>query len=550
MIRYLSIKNLATVDSLEIEFLDGFTVLTGETGAGKSIVVGALGLLAGARAHADLVRTGAEKAVVQASVETAEGQEIILRREITAEGRSRAFIDEALATVRALEKVSSVLVDIHGQHEHQALLNKEAHLGLLDSFLVAGELESNVANSFRAWRSVKGKIDQSMISETERNEKIEFLAFQCREIDDLKIEENEDEELSRERDRLANAEQLRLACDESYALLYENDNSVLSNLGLVWKHLEGLAEIDKEVEGELSVKDGVNASLEEIAIFLRDYRGSIEVSPERLAEVEGRLSLLAGVKKKYGPGLSDVLLERERIAGELTELREHEESGERLRREESEARELFLERARELSRKRRAGAKRLEAAMTPLFSNLALDGAAFSVEFGDSDGEWSETGFDDVEFFFSANAGESPRPLGKVASGGELSRVMLAIKTVATIDLPGKTLVFDEVDAGIGGATANYVGESLFRLSERFQVLCVTHLPQIASFATNHLRVAKVLRESRTLTVVEALPEESRASEIARLMTGATSEAALEGARELMRGKEKAKGESERRKRK
>ena len=266
MIRYLSIKNLATVDSLEIEFFNGFTVLTGETGAGKSIVVGALGLLAGARAHADLVRTGAEKAVVQASVETSEGQEIILRREVTAEGRSRAFIDDALATIRALEKCSTALIDIHGQHEHQALLNKESHLDLLDSFLGMNELKDKVSGSFRAWRSAKMKIDQSEVSEKERKEKIEFLAFQCREIDGLKIEVNEDEELSRERGRLANAEQLMTACDESYGLLYEDDRSALSNLGQVWKRLELLAEIDKEFEGQLSVKDGVNASLEE-------YRG-------------------------------------------------------------------------------------------------------------------------------------------------------------------------------------------------------------------------------------------------------------------------------------
>ena len=274
------------------------------------------------------------------------------------------------------------------------------------------------------------------------------------------------------------------------------------------------------------------------------------MSPERLAEVENRLSLLAGVRKKYGPGLSDVIAERVRIGEELATLQQHEESGERLRREETEFREVFLGNAKELSLKRRSGAERLEDALSPLFSNLALGGSVFRVVFEVGEVEWTESGIDDVEFFFSANQGEDPRPLRKVASGGELSRVMLAIKTVATTDLPGKTLIFDEVDAGIGGATANYVGESLCSLSERFQVLCVTHLPQIASFATNHLRVAKVLRESRTLTVVEELPEESRASEIARLMTGATSEAAMEGARELMRGKEKAKGESQRRKRK
>tara|TARA_B100001123_G_scaffold447676_1_gene605994 strand:+ start:5570 stop:7222 length:1653 start_codon:yes stop_codon:yes gene_type:complete len=549
MIRYLSIKNLATVDSLEIEFRKGFTVLTGETGAGKSIVVGALGLLAGARAHSDLVRTGAEKATIQASVETDEGQEIILRREITAEGRSRAFINDALATIRALENCASGLVDIHGQHDHQTLLKREAHLGLLDSFLGVSELKGEVASAFRSWRSAIAKIEQSEMSESERKEKIEFLSFQCEEIDGLEIQEDEDERLLAERDRLSNAERLLKACDEGYGLLYEDDRSVLSGLGQVWKTLETLAEIDKDVEGQLSVRGEINASLEELAFFLRGYRGAIEASPERLSEIESRLSVLAGVKKKHGPRLSDVLDARTKMSVELSALEKHEESTEQLRRDEEQFRDLFLERGRELSAKRKAAAKGLEDAMNPILLNLALDGAVFKVEFEYNEVEWSENGIDEVEFFFSANRGEVPRPLAKVASGGELSRVMLAIKTVATNDLPGKTLIFDEVDAGIGGVTANYVGESLFRLSDQFQVLCVTHLPQIACFSTNHLHVAKVMRQGRTLTVVEELAEESRASEIARLMTGATSKSAIEGARELLRGKEKAKGESERRKR-
>ena len=555
MIRFLSVKHLAVVDELEIEFESGLTVLTGETGAGKSIVLGALGLLVGARATADLVRTGTDKAVVQATLETGQGREIILRREITAQGRSRAFIDDTLTTVGALHELGKQLIDFHGQHEHQALLNPQAHLPLLDAHGQPTKVATVVGDGFRRWRQAAARLKQARLSDSDKADRLELLMFQRDEIDRGAPTSGEDERLAAERIRLANADRLMELSTEAYGALYERDTAVLSLLGQVWRRLEELALLDPSLAGQLDCRDTVEAQLEDLAFSLRSYAAAIDRSPDQLADVETRLVTLERLKKKYGPRLEDVLTFRIGVGDQLAAVEGQTARVEDLVRAEADARSRFLEAAERLSVRRREAAHRLSVEMVPVLAQLAMPHAIFDVCFDDAplpSDKWSEGGVDRAEFHFTANPGEMARPLARIASGGELSRVMLALKTLATTDAPGKTLIFDEVDAGIGGTVAERVGRMLAGLADRFQVLCVTHLPQIAAYATSHYQVSKVVRAGRTVTSVVALAEQGRVAELARLMTGGASVKAVAGARELLESKQKpkVKSESERRKRK
>lgn len=548
MIRFLSIRHFAIVDQLEIELEPGFSVLTGETGAGKSIIVGALGLLVGGRASGDLVRTNEDRAVIQATFDDATRRELIIRREISAQGRSRVFIDDALAAAATLKGLGRQLVDLHGQHEHQALLDPRNHLGLLDAHGRFGALADQVRESFERWRAADRRLEQARLGAREKRERTELLTFQLREIDDVAPEAGEDDQLAVERRRLANAERLAALCAGAYATVYERDDAILSVLGAVWRQLEELATLDPAFAPYLKARETVEAQLDDLAGFLRSYAADIEASPARLAEVEERLAQLERLKKKYGQRLDDVLARREEIAAELDASTAGAARLVELEASERDARDDYLGAARKLSARRskqgRVLAKRLEEELT----DLAIPQGRFEVRFEDElpAARWSEHGVDAVEFFFSANPGETVRPLAKVASGGELSRVMLGLKTLASTDAPGKTLVFDEVDAGIGGATAERVGARLNRLGETFQVLCVTHLPQIAAYATTHYHVSKRVEDGRTHARVERLTERDRVDELARLMTGGVSAQGRASAREMLQHKQNTKGESER----
>ena len=548
MIRFLSIRHLAVIDELELDLEPGFTVLTGETGAGKSILLNALGLLIGDRAASDLVRTGEEKAVVQAAVETEENGEVILRREITPQGRSRAFIDDALATAGALQALGRRLVDLHGQHQHQALLDPRTHLGLLDAFARVEAQREETAGTFQLWRAARAALERARAGDRERSERVDLLTFQLGEIEQSHPTPDEDTLLGVERQRLANAERLRALCAEAYGALYESDGAVLSQLGGVWHRVEELAAIDPAFATHIGARDGVSSQLEELAFALRSYAADIEVSPERLESVETRLAELERLSKKYGPGLTAVLDRRDRMQVELESLRSGAEGVAALEEAERRARRAFVAAAERLSGLRQRAAVPLASELERLLADLAIPKAVFEIRLTPilPEDRWSEEGTDTGEFFFSANPGETPRPLARVASGGELSRVMLGLKTLATSDLSGKTLVFDEVDAGIGGAAADRVGAMLRGLGETFQVICVTHLPQIAAYGTSHYHVSKVIRGGRTVTRVERLAEQGRVAELARLMTGGASAQAKASAKELLTGKQRTKGESER----
>ena len=556
MIRFLSIQHLAVIDGLELEFEAGLNILTGETGAGKSIVVEALGLLVGDRASPDLVRTGETRAVIQASIETPEGQEILVRREISAQGRSRAFIDDELVTSNALKELGSRLVDLHGQHEHQALLDPRSHVDVLDEHAGLSAERAAVAVAFARWRSVRDELERVRASEREQAARVELLAFQLGELERAAPQPDEDRELGATRQTLASAERLRRLCAESYVELYEGDEAVLARLESLWRRLGELAALDPKFTPYLEVRESVKPQLEDLAFFLRSYGSAVEASPERLQHVEDRLALLERLKKKYGPSLSDVIARRVALENELEAVSTAAERVTGLEKELVEATGAYVSAAETLSRARRAAAQTLASKLERLLAELAMERSRLEVRFNGAampEGEWTERGRDGVEFYFSANPGEDLRPLAKIASGGELSRVMLALKTLASTDVPGKTLIFDEVDAGIGGRVAESVGHKLNGLGAKFQVVCVTHLPQIAAYGAAHYHVSKSVRRGRTITRVERLTGEARVEEIGRLMTGGKVLAsARASARELLAAsrepghEQKTKDESER----
>ena len=556
MIRFLSIQHLAVIDGLELELEGGLNILTGETGAGKSIVVEALGLLVGDRASPDLVRTGETRAVIQASIETPEGREILVRREISAQGRSRAFIDDELVTSNALKELGSRLVDLHGQHEHQALLDPRSHVDVLDEHAGLRAERAAVAVAFDRWRSVRAELERVRTSEREQAARVELLAFQLGELELATPQPDEDRELAATRQILANAERLQRLCSEGYVELYEGDEAVLARLEGLWRRLSELAALDPKFTPYLDVRESVKPQLEDLAFFLRSYGSAVEASPERLQHVEDRLALLERLKKKYGPSLSDVIARRVALQNELEAVSTAADRVAGLEQELGEATETYVSAAGTLSRVRRMAAQTLAPKLERLLAELAMERSRLEVRFNEGamqEGEWTERGRDGVEFYFSANPGEDLRPLAKIASGGELSRVMLALKTLASTDVPGKTLIFDEVDAGIGGRVAESVGDKLNGLGAKFQVVCVTHLPQIAAYGGAHYHVSKSVRGGRTITRVDRLTGEARVEEIGRLMTGGKVLAsARASARELLaatggtRHEQTTKGESER----
>jgi DNA repair protein RecN (Recombination protein N) len=546
MLRFLRIRNLAVIEAVEVEFEPGFNVLTGETGAGKSIVVEAVGLLLGARSSADLVRTGESHAVIEAIFEH-DGKETIVRRELTNQGRSRSFISGALATAAALRELSAKLVELHGQHEHQALLDPLTHLPVLDEHAGLTELTTQVADSWAGVRTLREQLERSRMDSREKAARLDLITFQLGEIRKAAPRDGEDEGLAATRQVLASAERVQRLCAESYGALYESDGSALASLGAVWKRVGELAAIDPQFGSYVEARDSIKGQLEDLAFFLRSYADTVDASPARLQEVENRLALLERLKRKYGPTLGDVIERGHDLAREQELLTGAGERAEDLQKALNVASDRYLKAARELSRLRREAARQFARTVEGLLADLAMTRTRFEVRFNAAElgpQEWAESGIDRSEFFVSPNPGEELRPLARIVSGGELSRVMLALKTMAAGNEPGKTLIFDEVDAGIGGRVADVVGMRLRALGERFQVLCITHLPQISAQATTHFRIEKNVRGGRTLTSVDRLNEAARVDEIARMIGGTVvTDHVRATARELLAGK--ARGESE-----
>jgi DNA repair protein RecN (Recombination protein N) len=558
VIRYLAIRNLAVIEAAAVEFEQSFNILTGETGAGKSILVEAVALLLGGRASQDLIRTGAELATVEA-IFSAGDDEVVVRREISAQGRSRAFINGALATASALKALADRFVELHGQHEHQLLLDPAHHLPLLDEWAGLRPLQLEVSDAFHRVSDLRTRLDRRRMDARERAARLELVEFQLAELSRAGLRSGEDEELAAERQVLRQADRVRSLCSDSYADLYDADASALATLGRVWKRLDDLASLEATFAAAVDAGRTIKAQLEDLAFALRDYGQRMDASPQRLEAVEDRLALLERLKRKFGGSLDAAMARRDQLAAEHRTLTDDAGTAGEIERALSDASEMFLENARRLSTQRRAAASRFSAALKAELSDLAMAGTAFEIRLStrDDPDAWSEHGIDSGEFYLSANPGEAVRPLARIVSGGELSRVMLAFKTLAAGESPDKTLIFDEVDAGIGGRVASVVGEKLKSLGSRFQVLCISHLPQIAAAASTHVRIEKAVHKGRTVTTVTRLGPEDRVAELARMLGGdETGAQARANARELLAAAEAkakarpaAKGESVRRRR-
>ena len=556
MLRFLRIKHFAVIDSVEVEFDAGLNVLTGETGAGKSILVEAVGLLLGGRASGDLVRTGEDAAAIEAIFESA-GEELLVRREITAQGRSRAFINGALASAGALKDLSSCLIELHGQHEHQTLLDPSTHLGALDTFGAMDALLTPTAVAFDAMRSSQDELARARHAAKDRDARQDLITFQLGELDraELRVsapgDTGEDVELTALGQVLASAERVERLCTESYSSLYESDDAILAGLGQVWRRVAELAALDPQFKPYLDARDGIKSQLEDLAVFLREYGGRIEASPARLQQIEERLALLDRLKRKYGPTLADVVARRDALRRERADIGRGDDRMLELQRELAAARGVYLAAAETLSNERRRLAKAFGRQLVGLLAELAMDQTRFDVRFSDTplpETSWSARGIDAAEFFVSPNPGEDLRPLARIVSGGELSRIMLAIKTLTATSRHGISdasdrppsasapgLIFDEVDAGIGGRVADVVGRKLRRLGSAFQVLCITHLPQIAAYADTHFEIEKRVEGGRTRTTVRRLTAEERVGELARMLGGeAVSDGLRRSAREML----------------
>ncbi|HEY2908499.1 MAG TPA: DNA repair protein RecN [Vicinamibacterales bacterium] len=566
MLRFLTIKRLAVIDAAEVAFEPGLNVLTGETGAGKSILVEAVGLLLGGRASGDLVRTGEEHAAIEAIFESA-GEELLVRREITAQGRSRAFVNGSLVTAGALKELSTRLIELHGQHEHHTLLDSTTHLAVLDTFGALGQLSASTAAAFTAMRVATDELDRARQMAADRTTREELTAFQLAELDKIGPRPFEDDDLAALRQVLASADRVERLCAESYASLYDKDDAILSALGAVWRRVGELAAIDPQFKPYVDARDGIKSQLEDLAGFLRKYADGVEASPERLQQVEERLAQLERLKRKHGPTLAHVVARHEALRRELADLQRSDERVAQLERDHREARGVYLAAAEALATERRRAAKLLARSLERALGELAMEQTRFEVRFNAdplAESAWSASGIDTAEFFVSPNPGEELRPLVRVISGGELSRIMLAIKTLTATsrlgfsdaaDRPPSSsapgLIFDEVDAGIGGRVADVVGRKLRALGSAFQVLCITHLPQIAASADTHFQIEKRVEAGRTLTTVKRLSDDSRVDELARMLGGESVTAGVrQTAREMLVDRREAsrseRGESER----
>jgi DNA repair protein RecN (Recombination protein N) len=555
VLKLLRINNIALMQSVEIELGPGLSLLTGETGAGKSILIDALGLLLGARASADLIRTGEESATVEgvfASEQAgallegkglpADGDEILIRREVLASGKGRASVNGALVPVAVLRELAPHLAILHGQHEPQGLLDAATHLDLLDRHAQLEGETAALAPLYRRLREIEAELAALRRDRREVERRRETLDFQAAEIDKAGLAPGEEEALAREKALQASAERLATLAGEAYALLYEDEGAVNARLAQALRRVEELAAVDPRFQPHAEAGPGLRAQLDDLALLLRDFREGVVASPARLDEVESRLALLQRLKRKYGATLEEVLAFGERCREELATMGTPEEREQALERERAALVARYLEGAQSLSTRRRAAARDLERRVETELSALAMDKTRFRVRFdpdvpGDADtGRWTERGLESCEFLLSPNPGEELRSLARIASGGELSRILLALKTVATLDAPGMALVFDEVDAGIGGRVAEVVGRKLKAVARRHQVLCVTHLPQLASQADAHFVVRKHVARGRTLTEVAALSAEERVEELARMLGGETvTDTARRHARELVR---------------
>ena len=559
MLNDLSIKNFAIIDELHVSFGEGLNVISGETGAGKSIIIGAVSLLLGDRATAEMIRTQADSATVEAlfdishndalrekiaSMGFTTGDELIIRRVISRTGKNKALINGQMATLANLSAISESLINICGQHEHQLILNAENHVDILDEFGSCLPLRASYAEVYNQYQQLKAQMTKLHELRRSREEKTQLIKFQLKEIVDINPQAAEDVTLADEKKVLANAQKLTDYANRAYDLLYGEQNSVCEKLKDVRNQVKEIKIIDANLKLAESDIEGNFIALQEAALALRDYGKNLFYDPARLLAIDERLEMIGRLKRKHGGSLESVLIKKLEMEEELRRVFSVEEELEKLTKEGAVIKASLAQKALELSQARAKAAAHLTQAVDNEIHALNMRHAAFQVNFkknftaeDKAAASFGPKGADEIEFYLTANIGEELKPLNKIASGGELSRIVLALKNVLSRTGSVATIVFDEVDSGIGGATAEIVGRKLKEVSANHQIVCITHLPQIACFGGSHFRVAKEVAGGRTATTVEMLTDEQKIEEISRMLGGVDlTQTTREHAREMLSG--------------
>ena len=552
MLQELSIKDFAIIDEIQISFQPKMTVLTGETGAGKSIIIDALGLLAGGRGSTEFIRKGEKKAVIQGlftlpreantynileeyGIDSEDGQ-IILQRDLYRGGRNICRINGMMVNLATLRKVGETLIDIHGQNEHQELMKPENHIDLLDEYdKKTSELRNQYQVVYQNYRKLKLSMEKKEADEKAWAQRLDMLNFQVKEIGEAGLKINEEDELVEEKNKLDNFQAIHDALELSYQILSGEKIDVVGNLGNAMNELSDVSDLSENLQ-EINTKiSDAFYSLEDVARDISDELDSMEWNGERLNEIEERLELIHQLKRKYGDTIEDILHYHSRIVKELREMENAEQNSEKQERQLSEVLEKVKELAIKLSKQRKKSAKKLEKMIHEQLSALYMDKAVFEVKFLNNSKLYSK-GIDKVEFYIQTNPGEEMGPLAKIASGGELSRIMLALKTIFSQKMGVTSIIFDEVDTGVSGRVAQAIAEKISQISNNSQVLCITHLPQVAAIADNHYYISKSVNDGRTETSLEELDEKQKIREIARMLSGSEiTELTLKHAEELIK---------------
>ena len=557
MLSRLYIENIALIDRLDISLSAGFSVLTGETGAGKSIVIDAVNLVLGERADRELIKSGCEKALVEAvfvleqeemaqklsalEIELEDGQ-LLLSRELSASGRNVCRVNGRLASLSLLKSASDLLVDIHGQHEHQSLLHSEHHIDFLDGYGKASLLEhkSAVADKYVQWKKLCASLREGFGTEQERERRVDALTYQYNEIEKAALKDGEEEELMEERAILANAERIQSALEESYACLYGSETaSAMQLIKQAADRMEGISRFGERYAKMAERLSEAYYNAEDIGIELRNCKDELTFDPIRYQQIEERLDTIHRLKRKYGASIAQILSYAQEAQKELDEIERKRMLAERGEEEKNHLENELFDLSVQLSSKRRDVAVRLSEALLSQLADLGLGKSQFEVRFvtptAKEDVKYAENGIDTVEFLLSTNPGEPPKPLHKVASGGEMSRIMLALKSISAQADAVPTLIFDEIDTGISGRIATVVGEKMRSIAKERQVICVTHSPQIAAMAGTHFLVEKTEAEGRAKTSVSLLDKEAHILAVAQIVSGdAPTEQSIAHARDLV----------------
>jgi len=568
MITRLFVQNYAIIEQIEVTFESGLNVITGETGAGKSIAIEALGLALGERGNTDMVRRDTEKILVECEAQVSDIKQpvieailkeesipleypLILRREVRANGRSRAFINDTPCTVQVLKNVGDELVDMHGQHEHQSLLNADTHITFLDQYANHDDLLNEAAEKYKAWVEAQNEFRKLKKKQSDLSEKEDLYKFQLKEIQSTRPEPGEIDELEQQRKIMANSQKIAELVQSLQEMLYESETAVYDQLVQAERRLRELAQIDNSVNEYADECNSASLTVKEIGNFLNHYAGSIEHNPRELDHIEERIVALRKVMKKYGPSLEDVIAYRDKIEQMLDEFENYDSELNRLGKARNQAAENLSIACKNLHESRVQAAAKFSRDTEAVLHSLGMENASFRVDVAYKKAENSRVFIDDfpvlaeangadaVEFFITTNPGEGEKPLAQTASGGEISRTMLAIKSVLAGADGIATVIFDEIDIGISGRISRIVGQQLKKLSKYHQVICITHLPQIASLGTTHFSVGKMVRDERTVTELRKLNHDERVQEIATLVGGRSlSETSLQNARELLENAE------------